>query len=292
MPHEPDYDLIRPADETPPLDAPPPRPVGVWIAVAALIVATAIAAYVVFGRRRPPAPVTTPAQSAEALHAPVQPLGGEPAAIDVPPLDQSDSLVRELVRKISSHPQVAAWLTTNGLLRNFTVVVANIAQGATPAVHLQVIRPASAFKVIDREGNLFIDPESYHRYDRLAAAVASIDATAAARLYATVKPRVGDAYRDLGFPNAPFDQALERAIVVLLETPIVEDPVRVERRGGVGYGFADPRLETLTAAQKQLLRTGPANVRTIQASLRAIALALGIPAERLPAAHTSASRQD
>ena len=52
------------------------------------------------------------------------------------------------------------------------------------------------------------------------------------------------------------------------------------------YGFAAPDVEALTAAQKQLLRMGPRHVRTIQSSLRAIALALGIPAERLPAPGT------
>ena len=57
--------------------------------------------------------------------------------------------------------------------------------------------------------------------------------------------------------------------------------MRVEPRGA-GYGFADPRLERLTAAQKQLLRMGPANARLVQGSLRTIALELGIPAERLP----------
>jgi len=60
---------------------------------------------------------------------------------------------------------------------------------------------------------------------------------------------------------------------------------RVEPRG-IGYGFADLDLEALTAAQKQLLRMGPRNVRIIQSSLRQIALALGIPAERLPAPRT------
>jgi hypothetical protein len=76
---------------------------------------------------------------------------------------------------------------------------------------------------------------------------------------------------------------LERAIVLLLETPVQEDPVRVEPRGIV-YGFADEDLEDLTPAQKQLLRMGPRNARVVQTTLRAIALALGIPSERLPAA--------
>ena len=53
-------------------------------------------------------------------------------------------------------------------------------------------------------------------------------------------------------------------------------------RRGIGYGYADPKLEAMPAAQKQLLRMGPENARAVQAKLREIALALGIP-PRAPA---------
>jgi hypothetical protein len=140
--------------------------------------------------------------------------------------------------------------------------------------------------VVERGGDLYIDPRSYERYDTLAAAAESIDPAGAARLYATLKPRIEEAYRDLGVPDISFDRTLERAIVLVLNTPVVDDPVPAEPRGAVGYGFAVRRLEALPAAQKQLVRMGRENVLTIQSSLRAIALALGIPAERLPAPRT------
>ena len=285
MPGVPDYELLKTPDE-PPRQAPPRRPVGLWIVVAGLIAATAIAAYIVFGGRQTSAPVTTAPERVEASR-PLQPLGGDAAPIVLPPLDQSDPLVRELVREISSHPRIAAWLATDGLIRNFTVVVANVAEGKTPAAHLRVLRPLSSFQVVERGGDLYVDPRSYERYDGLAAAVASIEAAGAARLYATLKPRIEEAYRDLGFPTTSFDRTLERAVVLLLETPVLDAAVRtrVEPRG-IGYGFADRDLEALTAAQKQLLRMGPRNVRIIQSSLREIARALGIPAERLPASRT------
>lgn len=281
----PDYDLLHTPNE--PRQAPPRRPVGLWIVVAALIAATALAAYIAFGGRQTLAPVTTAPERVEAPQQPVQPLGGDAAPIVLPPLDQSDPLVRELVKQITSHPRVSAWLATDGLIRNFTVTVANIAEGMTPARHLRVLRPSSGFRVSERAGNLYIDPRGYERYDTLAAAAASIDPAGAARLYATLKPRIEEAYRDLGAPGMPFDRTLERALVLLLETPVPDGAVRmrVEPRG-ILYGFADPGLEALTAAQKQLLRMGPRNVRTIQSSLREIALALRIPAERLPAPRT------
>jgi hypothetical protein len=42
----------------------------------------------------------------------------------------------------------------------------------------------------------------------------------------------------------------------------------------VMFKFADPQLEGLAAAQKQLLRTGPDNMRRIKAKLREIKEAL------------------
>jgi DUF3014 family protein len=269
-------------------EAPPKRSVGLWIVIAGLVAAMAIAAYITFGSRQIATPPTVPVRQAESSPQPDQPLGGNRQAVVLPPLDQTDPVVRELVRQLSSNPRVAAWLATNGLIRNFTVSVANVAEGVTPARHLGVLRPSSAFRVIERGGIVYIDPAGYERYDTLAAAAASIDPAGAARVYSTLKPRIEDASRELGLAGAPFDRTLERAIVSLLEVPALpEGNMRVlSEVRGIGYGYADPGLESLTAAQKQLLRIGPRNAQTIQSSLRAIALALGIPAERLPRPRT------
>jgi len=276
----PDYELLK-TEEPPGPEPRPPAQTGLWIASGLFIVAAAVAAYLVYGRRAAPAASPATASAVRPAPPPAGPLGGEAERITVPPLEASDALVRELVRKITSHPSAAAWLATDGLIRNFSVVVANVADGATPAGHLRVLRPASAFRVVEQNGQLVIDPQSYARYDSLAAAAASIDPAGAARLYATLKPRIEEAHGELGAQPASFDRALERAIVLLLQTPVVDRPVRVEPKG-IGYRFADPNLERLAAPQRNLLRTGPRNVRIIQSALRQIALALGIPSERLP----------
>jgi hypothetical protein len=128
----------------------------------------------------------------------------------------------------------------------------------------------------------YADPRSYDRYTAIADAVESIDAAGAAKLYATLKPRIEEAHRDLGSTDPSFDRTLERALVALLNTPVLENQLPL-RPKGIGYAYADERLEGLTGAQKQLLRMGPRNVRVIRTKLRDIALALGIPASRLPA---------
>jgi hypothetical protein len=200
----------------------------------------------------------------------------------LPPLDETDALVRQLVGRLSPHAAVAAWLTTDGLILNFVVVTSSIASGETPASELKAVGPLGRFRTKTARNILYIDPSSYRRYDRYAEAVSALDARGAARLYATLKPRVRDGYRRLGSLGDEFDPVLERAIMELLKVPIVDGDVALEPKGIV-YAFADPRLESLSAAQKQLLRMGPQNVRAIQGKLREIASLLGIPESKLPA---------
>jgi hypothetical protein len=278
-----DYDLQRTSDEaswTVPRSRPP---LGLWIALASFVIAIGIAGYLAWGwPTRPAATTTATSAPTAAAKQPPPSLGGNPEPITLPPLDASDAVVRMLVQALSESPAVTAWLTTDDLIRNFTIVVANIAGGTTPAKQLKVVRPASTFSVIERDRNIYIDPRSYARYATLANAFASLDPVAAARLYGTLKPRIEEAHRELGSADPSFDRTLERAISVLLETPILDGPVRlVRKQKGIGYAFADERLEKLTGAQRQLLRMGPEHVRVVLEQLRRIGSALGIPAEQL-----------
>lgn len=253
-------------------------------AIAALVLIASAAGLYWYGSRPNSSPAETkkpPQEDVKVSPLPRAPLGIETTPVDLPPLDQSDAFVRELVRGLSSHPSVMAWLTTPGLIRNFVVVVDNIAAGMTPARQLRALAPRGPFGVVQNGGDVVIDPAAYRRYDAIAAAVNGIDPSGAARVYSTLKPRIEEAYRDLG-GDVSFDPTLEGAIVSLLRVPVVDRAAVVPR--GALYRFTDPRVEGLSSAQKQLVRMGPEHVRTIQLSLRRIAVALGIPEERLPAA--------
>ena len=277
----PDYELHKTPSESSPPTPSQRRPVGLWVVVAMLIAAAGAAAYIALAWRPRPAPTQAASSAPMTPKAPPMSLGGTREPTSIPPLDASDTLVRTLVQALSESPAVMAWLPTKGLIRNFTVVVTNTADGATPAKHLKVLRPPSPFRIVEHDGGSYVDPRSYDRYAGIADAIASLEPAGAARLYATLKPRIEEAHRDLGSPDQSFDRTLERAIGALLETPVVDGPVRLKPKG-IGYAYADERLESLTAAQKQLLRMGPRNVRIIQARLREIALALGMPRAQLP----------
>jgi hypothetical protein len=210
------------------------------------------------------------------------PLGPGAAPIDVPPLEMTDALVRQLISALSSKPEIAAWLAGDGLIRNFVASLENVAYGPSPARHVRRLAPQQPFRVVSRGGTMLMDPRSYERYDGLANAAASIDAPGLARAYSTLRPRLEEAYREQGHPDGNVDGAVELAIQKLLAVPVVEGDIRLTAKGGTSYEFEDNRLESLTPAQKQLLRMGPRNVRLVQGKLLEIAHALGIPSSRLP----------
>ncbi len=265
------------------LEPEPSRKGWIYAIVALAVLALGAGGYYFMRTRTTPAPadVRSATDQAVAPAAPVRPLPEAGETIDLPPIDQTDAIVRELVARLSSHPTIAAWLTTDHLIRNFTAVVDNIANGLTPSGHLGKVRPAGGFQVREDRGSLWIDARSFRRYDRYADAVAALDARGAARLYATLRPRLVDGYRELGHPDGNFDQAFERAVIELLKTPVIDGDIALSSKS-VAYEFADPRLQSLSSAQRQFLRMGSRNVRLIQAKLRELAPFLGIPAESLP----------
>lgn len=251
----------------------------VWAVVAvALVIAAALAAFFVMRPSGGPgAAAADPAinEARDDARQSRRPLGPEVEPRELPPLDLTDPLVRELLSSLSSRPELAAWLATDGLIRSFVASVDAVANGATPSAQLRRLAPSRPFAVTSRGGTVVVDRRSYERYDGIAATVDGLDANGLARAYATLRPRLQEAYRELGYPDGNIDVAVERAIARLLETPLLEREVEVQR-APVLYRFADPRIERLSAAQKQLLRMGPRNQRIIQDKLSAVAQALGI----------------
>lgn len=201
--------------------------------------------------------------------------------ISLPALKESDEWFRKRVKDFSTYPKFAEWLKINDLIRRITASVDNIADGISPRPHLKFLAPGKAFTVVKKREKLYLNPQSYRRYDLVADAFASLDANGAVRIFRELKPLFQEAYRELGYPNQDFQKTLIRAIKELLGTPIVEGDIVVEQ-AVMTYQMVDEDLEDLSDAQKNLLRMGPRNVRKIQNKLREMALALGVQENQLP----------
>jgi hypothetical protein len=142
------------------------------------------------------------------------------------------------------------------------------------------LAPGAPFRVAHSGGRMFIDPASYRRFDLLAATFVSLDTEGVARLYSQLHPLLQEAYGELGLPAPSFDAVLTDAVGNVLAVEVPEGPVEiVPATTGTGFEFADAGLERRSAAAKHLLRMGPGNARRVQAKLREIAGALGIPLE-------------
>ena len=192
----------------------------------------------------------------------------------LPLVDDSDALIRDGVLGMTRNEDINAWLGVDNLLRKAVTFVDNVAQGEVAKEPVRVMAPSGKFQVTPIDDKTwYLNTESYGRYDLFGDIVESIDAQRAAELYMLVRSLFQDAYDDLGYGEALFDDRLFQAIGRLLETPIIEQPIRLVRPG-VFYEYEDPRLESLSAAQKQMLRMGPDNTRRLKAKLSDIALEL------------------
>ena len=160
-------------------------------------------------------------------------------------------------------------------MRQLAMAIDQAATGASPARDFKVIAPTTPFVPAGRGLRRTIDPASYRRYDGLVQTVTSIDASSVAKIYKTIRPRLNEAYRSLGNQTSDVDRGLAQVLDILLDTPVVKDPIAivVSDKGG-GWAYVDDDLETLRPTQKQLLRMGSANVDRLLVWLRALQAAL------------------
>lgn len=263
-----DLDLNRPDDQL--LTLPPDRSRRtVWIVVAAFVAAVLVGGAIRWWIQDRTAS-ETPASAPAAAAAPKAP---EAPAVVLPPMDQMDGFLRVLLATLSSSPELTAWLATDGLLQQLVVGIDRVAQGATPAPDLKVLAPEEPMETRGTGRSRSADPASYRRYDGIAQTIASLDPAAVARAYRTIKPRLDEAYGAVG-KGSSVDTALTSALDLLIATPIPEGTVALVEGKGATWAYADPTLEALSPAQKQLLRMGPENARRVQDRLREIRQAL------------------
>lgn len=248
------------------------------ILILALLLIGGALAYFVYHRSRAGGGNGTQPQAANptAPATPSQPTPStEQTSGKLPSLNASDDWVRLHAADLSSNPQFAKSLAGDDLIRRFVVSVLNSAEGVSPRKHLPRLVPDRAFEPDMVDDQPTLGETSYQRYDRLARMVDSLDARAAARLYRLAHPLLDQAYRELGFPDESFDDAVVRALHRVQSTPAVSGPIELQK-GVKSYKFTDPALESLSDLQKQLLRMGPRNRGLIEKKFAEIVDLLGL----------------
>jgi hypothetical protein len=284
-----EYELERTGtpDEPPPPLPPEPEKKGSGLFFPAMLALVAIVAigllaalYLLFRTPTEPEMGVTPpplAATPRTLSSPAP----TASPLVLPALDESDGLVRELTTAISSNAELARWLAQSHLVRTATAVTVNVATGESPKPHLRFLEPRTRFTAKREGGKLVPDPAGFHGYDVMADAIASLDPEATAEAYRSLEPLFDIAFQDFGMPDLRFRTILHRAMDNLLAVPVPGAEVELVPHANT-YRYRNPRYQQLSPAQKQFLRTGPRNVRVVQAWLRDVKAALGAPPERGP----------
>lgn len=214
----------------------------------------------------PAAPVSAPAASQSAAIPEPAPVADE---APLPGLDESDAVIQtELAALLPTKSQslLSTLLVNDQLLRRFVTLMNNIAAG-------KLDHKSGPFRSIKGKfditaGKTMVMTEaSQRRYNVYVDLITSMDAHRCATLYKRFYPLLSAAYGELGEPGK-FHSVFLKALQVLLDTPdLTQAPTLVAADKGL-YKFADPKLEALPAAQKQLLRAGWENVSHLKIWLR------------------------
>ena len=189
------------------------------------------------------------------------------SATPLPELANSDPEFTQDILALSA--QLKPSLFKKQLIRKSVFSINDIAQGVRPPVkrlrELSFKKPFTVNMVGDK---MYISSVSYRRYDQLAQAINSIDSQAAAALYQKYLPLFQQVFNEFSYPeNYQLLDIIKAATARVIEAPVINGKIEVIRPS-VRYKFADPKLEKLSALDKQMLRMGPENTRLIQNKLR------------------------
>ena len=196
------------------------------------------------------------------------------AAFDLPRLNDSDSFVAEKISELSSGASLLGYLVDEQLVRRAVVLVENISRGQYPQTALPYKPIVEEIQVSSDDGRLFtMEATSYTRFDAAVAAFVALDTEQTVGLYRLLSPLLQQAYAEIGFRDAEFEQALIKAIDAVLSAPEIEGPFQLVKPS-VMYLYADTRLEELANMNKQLIRLGPENSARLKAKLREFKRAL------------------
>lgn len=237
-----------------------------------------------------PMPVARPAEPVAATPlppAPVEPVIQHPVqAIEVEPpkesralpaLDASDPRLKEELGTWLGRKKVQQFLQIDAFVRRVVVTVDNLGREHAAPSMWPVQTTPGRFTTLKQGERELISPDNAQRYAALVQFIEVVDARLGVRLYVNLYPLFQQAYEELGYPKAYFNDRLVAVIDKLLATPVIEQPLEVSlvdvkgpipsERPWVRYEFADDELQALAAGQKMLLRTGPVNHRRLRAKL-------------------------
>jgi len=245
-----------------------------WLIVVLALIALAAIAY--FAARRP-ASAPPPRQPAVAPSPPAppaepairHPVERQPQEKPLPALAASDAVIGEALSSLWNAKTLEQFFIVRDFVRRVVATIDNLPRQKLALRLLPVKTVGGKFLTAGKGDELTIAPDNAARYAPYVRLAEAVDAQKLAALYFRFYPLFQEAYLELGYPKAYFNDRLVEVIDHLLATPEPQTPPRLIQPK-VFHLYADPGQEARSAGQKILMRIGNDNAARIKAKLREI----------------------
>ncbi|MFK2905376.1 DUF3014 domain-containing protein [Dyella ginsengisoli] len=277
---------------------------GGWVIAAIALLVIAGAAYFLAQRARqadtkpassvaPAASSPAPASTAPAIAHPIAQADSGPtpaSTAPLPALADSDANVADSLIALAKGGDIGAWLVRQSIIPRIVATVDALPHSDMGRFILPVKPAKGSLQMEQANGQSVIGAANAARYAPYMQAMAGVDSQALVDWYVHYYPLFQQAYVELGYPRAYFNDRLIAVIDHLLAAPEPTQPLIVAPYKQA-YAFADPALQGLSVGQKAMVRIGPANEAAVKAKLRDVrARLVGSGLHAAPAAATSAAR--
>ena len=238
----------------------------------------------------PPLAAPTPAPIAQAASESAirHPLD-LPAAAASAPRAASVIDVGVVLSELFGRKSALGMFQLDDFARRVVATVDNLGRAHAPS-RLWPVNPTEGKFLTERQGDSeVISADNGLRYTPYVLLIETVDLRQVVAAYLKLYPQLQTAYEELGYPRRYFNDRLVEVLDQLIATPdidaapkvrlpVINGPVQPQRPW-VLYEFADPALQSLSAGQRILLRTGPVNERRLKARLAELRrlLATGAP---------------
>lgn len=198
----------------------------------------------------------------------------------LPTLVESDPVVLESLGGLLGEPAVTEYVVSDNVISRVVATIDMLGGRQVSSVVQAVQGPEGGFEVTvndapdptirnevgDEIPQFIIDPSNYARYTPYVEALEAVDTAELIAEYRSLYPLFQEAYQQMGYADRDFDARLAQIIDELLATPEVDGPVNLVKPEAV-FLYADPRLESLSAGQKILIRMGSENANRVKSKL-------------------------
>ncbi len=225
---------------------------------------------------QPSLPPATRAPEVPAIRYPVAPIVSadeETAAPVLPAIEESDPLALESLLTLYSAPAVAALLRPEFIIPRIVATVDNLPRDKLNA-HAMPVKPVPGIFIVDVNGDeIYIGTGNAARYDPYVEAFVAADTAAVVAAYRRNYPLFQQAYRQLGDPDAYFNDRLIDVIDHMLLARNAEPPIALVKPRST-WDYADPELQSQSIGHRLLIRMGEHHAERVKAKLGEIRAAL------------------